>query len=76
MKKFEYEFRKTFDKAFMPFLVIMVLLFLLRENYQTANCVLIILISHMFLERLKEVEKSIYAIAILLYERNKKDGIE
>lgn len=76
MKKFEYEFRKIFDKAFMPFLVIMVLLFLLRENYQTANYFLIILISHIFLERLKEVEKSIYTIAIILNERNKKDGIE
>lgn len=76
MKNFEYEFRKIFDKAFMPFLVIMVLFFILVENYQTANYFLIILIGHMSLERLKEVEKSIYTIAIILDERNKKDGIE
>lgn len=76
MNKFEYEFRKIFDKAFTPFLVIMVLFFILKENYQTANYFLIILIGHMVLEHLKEVERSIYTIAIILNERNKKDGIE
>lgn len=76
MNNFVYEFRKIFDKAFMPFLVIMVLFFVLRENYQIANYFLIIFIGYMFLECLKKIEKSIYTIAIVLNERNKKDGIE
>ena len=76
MNNFVYEFRKIFDKAFMPFLVIMVLFFVLRENYQIANYFLIIFIGHMFLECLKKIEKRIYTIAIVLNERNKKDGIE
>lgn len=57
MKNCEYKFRKIFDKAFMPFLAIMVLFFIFKENYQTANYFLIIFIGHMFLERLKKIEK-------------------
>ncbi|MFS1134838.1 hypothetical protein [Enterococcus hirae] len=76
MKNFDYQFRKIFDRAVMPFLATMVLFFVLKENYQTANYFLIILISSMVLERLKQVEKSIYTIAVILNKRNEKDGIE
>lgn len=76
MKKFLQKSKEIFYQIFIPVMMCFVLFFICKGDYFRANYFLILMIGFSLLDRLNHLKDSVDTIAILLYERNKKDGIE
>lgn len=76
MKKFLQKSKEIFDQIFAPAMLISVLAYIYTGDYHRANYFLILLIGNLLLDRLDRLKDSIYTVAIPLYKRNLKDGIE
>ncbi|MBE9910023.1 hypothetical protein G8B49_01945 [Enterococcus mundtii] len=76
MKKFLQKSKEIFNQIFAPAMLISVLVYIYTGDYHRANYFLILLIGNLLLDRLDRLKDSIYTVAIPLYKRNLKDGIE
>ncbi|WP_409173835.1 hypothetical protein ACKVMU_05960 [Enterococcus mundtii] len=76
MKKFLQKSKEIFNPLFALVMLISVFVYIYTGDYQRANYFLILWIGSLLSDRLDRLKDSVYAVAIRLYERNKKDGIE
>lgn len=76
MKKFLQKLKEIFNLLFALVMLISVFVYIYTGDYQRANYFLILWIGSLLSDRLDRLKDSIYTVAIPLYKRNLKDGIE